>query len=70
MTSLKASIEHLHPAYFATVMATGIVSIASDLLEMNTIAFALCWLNLFFFKFCGCSPARALFGTEPDFSPI
>ena len=49
MTSLKASIEHLHPAYFAMVMATGIVSIASDLLEMNTIAFALCWLNLFFF---------------------
>src|SRR4029077_5475567 len=31
------------------VMATGIVSIASDLLEMRTIAFALCWLNLFFF---------------------
>ena len=30
-------------------MATGIVSIASDLLEMSTIAFALCWLNLFFF---------------------
>jgi tellurite resistance protein TehA-like permease len=31
------------------VMATGIVSIASDLLEMSTIALALCWLNLFFF---------------------
>ena len=31
------------------VMATGIVSIASDLLEMRTIALALCWLNLFFF---------------------
>jgi tellurite resistance protein TehA-like permease len=31
------------------VMATGIVSIASDLLEMSLIAFALCWLNLFFF---------------------
>jgi len=30
-------------------MATGIVSIAGDLLEMSTIAFALCWLNLFFF---------------------
>jgi tellurite resistance protein TehA-like permease len=39
----------LHPAYFALVMATGIVSIASDLLEMTTIAVALCWLNLFFF---------------------
>src|SRR5262249_24332714 len=30
-------------------MATGIVSIASDLLEMAPIAVALCWLNLFFF---------------------
>lgn len=30
-------------------MATGIVSIACDLLEMSTIAFVLCWLNLFFF---------------------
>jgi tellurite resistance protein TehA-like permease len=39
----------LHPAYFAMVMATGIVSIAGDLLDMSTIAFALCWLNLFFF---------------------
>lgn len=47
--SVKTSIEHLHPAYFAMVMATGIVSIASDLLEMSTIAFVLCWLNLFFF---------------------
>src|SRR5678816_1860845 len=49
MTSLKASIEHLHPAYFAMVMATGIVSIASDLLEMRVIGVALCWLNLIFF---------------------
>ncbi|MGH7871915.1 MAG: tellurite resistance/C4-dicarboxylate transporter family protein, partial [Candidatus Binatia bacterium] len=49
ITSLKTSIEHLHPAYFALVMATGIVSIACDLLEMSTIAFALCWLNLVFF---------------------
>jgi tellurite resistance protein TehA-like permease len=49
VTSLKTSIEHLHPAYFALVMATGIVSIASDLLEMRAIAYVLCWLNLFFF---------------------
>jgi tellurite resistance protein TehA-like permease len=39
----------LHPAYFAMVMATGIVSIAGDRLEMRAIAFVLCWLNLFFF---------------------
>jgi len=31
------------------VMATGIVSIASDLLDMAAIAISLCWLNLFFF---------------------
>jgi tellurite resistance protein TehA-like permease len=49
ITSLKDSIEQLHPAYFAMVMATGIVSIAADLLEMNAIAWSLCWLNLFFF---------------------
>jgi len=49
ITSIKVSVENLHPAYFALVMATGIVSIASNLLEMSTIAFALCWLNLFFF---------------------
>lgn len=49
ITSFRISIEHLHPAYFAMVMATGIVSIACDLLEMTTIASALCWLNLVFF---------------------
>jgi tellurite resistance protein TehA-like permease len=49
IASLKNSIEQLHPAYFAMVMATGIVSIAADLLEMNTIALSLCWLNLIFF---------------------
>jgi tellurite resistance protein TehA-like permease len=31
------------------VMATGIVSIAGDLLGMSAIALGLCWLNLFFF---------------------
>jgi tellurite resistance protein TehA-like permease len=49
INSLKAATEDFHPAYFALVMATGIVSIASDLLEMSTIAFFLCWLNLLFF---------------------
>ena len=49
ITALKAAIENLHPAYFALVMATGILSIACELLEMGAIAFALCWLNLLFF---------------------
>ena len=31
------------------VMATGIVSIAADLMEMNAIGLALCWLNLLLF---------------------
>ena len=31
------------------VMATGIVSIASDLEELSTIGYVLCWLNLLFF---------------------
>ena len=43
------STENLHPAYFAMVMATGIVSIAADLTEMPAVAAALCWLNLIFF---------------------
>jgi tellurite resistance protein TehA-like permease len=49
----------LHPAYFALVMATGIVSIACDLLDMRAIALALCWLNLIFFvALCSLTVAR------------
>lgn len=54
LTSIKSAIENLHPAYFAMVMATGIVSIASDLLEMTVIGVALCWLNLIFFAILWC----------------
>jgi tellurite resistance protein TehA-like permease len=39
-------IETLNPAYFALVMATGIVSIACLLLEMPWVARALFWLNI------------------------
>jgi tellurite resistance protein TehA-like permease len=49
LASIKSAIENLHPAYFAMIMATGIVSIVSDLLEMRVIGVALCWLNLIFF---------------------
>lgn len=42
-------IKDLHPAYFAMVMATGIVSIAAQLLEMKMVAVALGWLNFLFF---------------------
>ena len=39
----------MHPAYFALVMATGIVSLACELLGMHPIAVALFALNLGFY---------------------
>lgn len=42
-------IKNLSPAYFAMVMATGIVSIASYFLEMKLIAAMMFWLNIFFY---------------------
>src|SRR6478672_11009869 len=50
--ALPASPEGLagmHPAYFAMVMATGIVSIASHLLGMVWIGRGLFWLNILFY---------------------
>ncbi len=44
-TTLKRGIANLHPAYFALVMATGIVSIASYLLEMEMVAWVLFRIN-------------------------
>lgn len=38
--------KDLHPAYFALVMATGIVSISAFLLKMNTFAWTLLWINI------------------------
>ena len=46
---IAASVRDLHPAYFAMVMATGIVSIAAQLLQMRMIAVSLGWLNLVVF---------------------
>ena len=40
------AIRDLFPGYFALVMATGIVSIAANLLQMNTIAWALFYINV------------------------
>lgn len=42
-------IATLHPAYFALVMATGITSIACDVLELRPIAVVLLWMNTAFF---------------------
>jgi tellurite resistance protein TehA-like permease len=49
MTADTSGIAGLHPAYFAMVMATGIVSIATELLGMRPVAVGLFWLNLLFF---------------------
>lgn len=44
--SIWKGIEELAPSYFAMVMATGIVSIAANLLQMKWIAFALFYINI------------------------
>jgi len=45
MKWLAEGVRGLSPAYFALVMATGIVSIASERAEFHTIAAVLLWLN-------------------------
>lgn len=49
MTLLRHAIATLHPAYFAMVMATGMVAVATDLLGIIWIGKVLTWLNLAFF---------------------
>jgi tellurite resistance protein TehA-like permease len=46
---MKSALASLHPAYFALVMATGIVSIAARLLGMEAAALGLLWANAGFF---------------------
>jgi tellurite resistance protein TehA-like permease len=41
-----AGVERLHPAYFALVMATGIVSIAAHMSGFAQIAYGLVWINV------------------------
>jgi len=43
------ALATLHPAYFALVMATGIVSIACDLLGLRPIGVGLLWANSVFY---------------------
>jgi tellurite resistance protein TehA-like permease len=45
-SALKTQIAILHPAYFALVMATGIVSLACHLLHFDWIARGLFWTNI------------------------
>ncbi|MEJ2707472.1 MAG: tellurite resistance/C4-dicarboxylate transporter family protein [Anaerolineales bacterium] len=44
--NVRQAIENLFPGYFALVMATGIVSIASHLLGMSALAWFLLYVNL------------------------
>ena len=47
--AIQNGIRDLFPAYFALVMATGIISIACHLLKMDFLAFPLFYLNQFFY---------------------
>jgi tellurite resistance protein TehA-like permease len=49
MNGEHSSVATFHPAYFALVMATGIVSIACALLDLRPIAVALLWANNSFY---------------------
>ncbi|MCA9127132.1 MAG: tellurite resistance/C4-dicarboxylate transporter family protein [Planctomycetales bacterium] len=44
--SKLSGIQNLHPAYFASVMATGILALASDLISLSTLSQLLTWLNI------------------------
>jgi tellurite resistance protein TehA-like permease len=46
MNVITNTIKGLHPAYFAMVMSTGIISIASKLLGFTGIAYALFYINI------------------------
>ena len=46
MNAVKEAIRDLSPAYFAMVMATGIVSISAHLLEIRIVSRPLFWLNI------------------------
>ena len=46
---IQNEIRNLFPAYFALVMATGIVSIACHLMALDILAFPLFYLNQFFY---------------------
>jgi tellurite resistance protein TehA-like permease len=48
-SATQSGIRDLFPAYFALVMATGIVSIACHLLKMDFLALPLLYLNLVFY---------------------
>ncbi len=59
---LQSTVANLSPAYFAMVMATGIVSIACHLVGFRFIDHILLWLNVVFYAVLwGFTIARVLF---------
>ena len=61
----RSIVATLHPAYFAMVMATGIVSIAAHLQQLPAVAVTLFWLNnLFYLVLAFLLAARAVFHTR------
>jgi tellurite resistance protein TehA-like permease len=58
---VQSGIRDLFPAYFALVMATGIVSIACHLLKMGFLAFPLFYLNQFFYIILWCLTLARIF---------
>ena len=48
-STLSSAVQQLHPAYFAMVMATGIVAVGCELNGLRTLAIALSWLNVAIF---------------------
>jgi len=46
MNGIKNAIKTLHPAYFAFVMSTGIISIASNMLGFTPVAKGLFYINI------------------------
>lgn len=66
----KERIRNLQPAYFALVMATGIVSIACSLQQLGWIADVLLGLNTAFFAVLAVLPfARLGFSPSPQARP-
>ena len=46
MSVISNTIKGLHPAYFALVMSTGIISVAANFLGFTSIAYALFYINI------------------------
>src|SRR5512139_2016375 len=68
VTSLiQSGVRDLFPAYFALVMATGIVSIACHLLGMDYLAYPLFYLNQFFYIVLWVFTLARLFSHFPRF---